>query len=113
MGYITNQWLMGSPERNRYHFPVDVTIDWRASDGEWSRSRNVVATTAAVRSTGDYYLLYLQEADLAKVLPQMARRADAVSRRQIVHDFLVELDDAGLLEALSIVLQERMARRRA
>lgn len=112
MGYITNQWLVGSPERNRDHSLVHVTINCNFADDEWFRSHNVVARIDAVRSTGEYHELYLQETDLGGVvLPQMARRVDIASRRQIAHDFLVELDDAGLLETLSRVLERRMANR--
>ena len=78
MGFITNQWLEGLPERNKGHFPVEGEVSVRASGGEWSELNNVVSRIIVERSDGEFQAVYLTQDEVDKIaLDMLANRTDA------------------------------------
>ena len=58
MGFITDNWLKGTVERNREHRPTEVAVGVSAPSSEWS-SHGVEALIHASSSADTYKTLYL------------------------------------------------------
>jgi hypothetical protein len=91
MGFITNDWLKGAPERNRGHFPVEGEVSGGPWCDAWAEQYNAVFRIKVERSDGDYQAVYLTQDEVDK----------------IALDMLVNLTDAELLQFMTRLLSER------
>ncbi len=107
MGFITNQWLKGYPERNRSFSPVDGAVTGSASDDSWSKARNVVLEIKVRRSGGNYQLVFLTQEEINKLLPIVMPAGDQSVRIQVALSVLSGLSDAELLKAMGSLLAKR------
>ena len=109
VGFITDNWLKGTVERNREHRPTEVAVGVGVPSGEWESSHGVEALIHASSSADTYKTLYLTQADIGAVVPYLVSRAT----RKIQNDaVIVALADCSDKE-LSKVLEELFLRRRA
>ena len=110
MGAITNQWLLGNAKRDRYHFPITVSISSYCVSGskdDWVSDNKIVAEIRAERRSGDYQCLYLTNEDLEGTLPKLTQAAELRTQLKVAFDLLQGLSDVALLAFLSELLPSR------
>lgn len=108
MGFITNQWLKGNPDRNRGHYPVQVSMNVQTSEDEWSLERQVSCEIRVKKDDGEYQVLYFTTGELAEILPALTRSADSTVLKALAAETLRRLDDAAILAALKWALSKRV-----
>lgn len=107
MGFITNQWLKGDPERSRKHSPIKISFELGSIYDAWCRRKEVNGAILAMREDGDYQSLYFTELELNQLMPTLARGADINTRQEIAFDTLLCLSDTDLLNFFADVLSRR------
>ncbi|MBI3779046.1 MAG: hypothetical protein HY274_09075 [Gammaproteobacteria bacterium] len=109
MGFITNQWLEKSPERNRGHLPKKVVMKLHNTDTTWCKRYDVAGVIGATRYNGDYQIIYLTKTELNGFLPDLAKGADLETRKKIALRTLLHLRETELVDFLTDVLSKRRA----
>ena len=74
MGFITNQWLKGSAERNRGHYPVKAGLKLHPTTSNWCKRNGVAAQIGATRTDGDYQTISLTTAELSEFFADLGNR---------------------------------------
>lgn len=111
MGFITNQWLKGDPERERGHHPVEGEVSGTPSRDGWSQRNDVFFRITIYREDdGDYQTVYLTQDEVGKILSQMVKVAEQSARNNVALAILKRLDDAELLQFMTTLLVERKKR---
>jgi hypothetical protein len=113
VGYMTNQWLKGSPERNRGHLPARVDMDLTPTSDDWSENHGVVGAITGRRGDGHYQSVYFEKRDLDYLLPHLVESASAGTKAKIVLNFVLDLDDEDFLGFMARLLTNRAKIRRS
>lgn len=107
MGFITNQWLKGLVERDRYHYPVPVDVAMKRVTDEFSRRNRSAAALRFNRSDGNYMQVHFTAAEVNEVVRHLATATDVVVREDIAMNLLRSFDDEGLVRFLGRLLAGR------
>lgn len=111
MGFITNQWLTGSSERPRSHFPVKVEITSGLATDSFSQGNNVIGEIYATQPGGSYQIIYITKAELNVLFTTLADGADINALQSVVFNALLRLDDAELLRFIEKLFSKRAAKK--
>jgi hypothetical protein len=106
MGYVSNQWLKGSPQRDRGHRPVKATFDLQVATDEWSNENGVLVTLFLTRQDGDFQMVSFDPEEIRQLSNFLIRDA---ATAVVVADALARLPDGVLLDTLKRVLDNRTA----
>lgn len=107
MGFITNQWLKGNPERNRAFAPVAGDITAAPSRDGWSKDRDVVVDITVRRPDGNFQQVLLTSQEVDSLMPTMIETGGAQVRLQMAVSTFAKLPDGELLDALSKIFTNR------
>ncbi len=108
MGFITNQWLMGNPERNRHFNPVQGLIKAFKAWHTWlTEERGVVLGIQLKREGGDYQTMYFTQAEIDKMFPVISGTVTQAVRLKMAQNALRDVSDAELLSFLAMLLSLR------
>lgn len=109
MAFITTQWLKGTVERNRGHFPVRVTVEPGTPSDNWGERNQIAAHIQATRDDHSYQTLYFTQEDIAAVLPYLVRWSSLKAKAEAATAALIDISERDL----AVFLEELFVRRRA
>ena len=107
MGYITNQWLTGYPERRRRFSPIEGAVTASPGNDNWCKRNSVVLEIEVRRSGGNYHQVLLTREEVNKLVPAIVAAADQSVRLKSALATLAGLSDSELFGALASVLNTR------
>src|SRR5205823_1471810 len=115
MGYVSRGRSVPI-ERSRGIVPVDATINAVLADGDWCRSRKVVAKIEAVsrderREASAYRFVYLKAEDIHRIVPPLIEAIPFEERQKLFTQALLKADDNELIAVLESVFAERFNRK--
>ena len=106
MGFINNQWLDGTPLRNRKHGPISAKIVAEPVTNDWDREHDVKASLCIRRSNGDYQYLLFTDDDL-KSLVSIAASADEATKQKIALAALSKASEQTIVSFLQALFDKR------
>lgn len=104
MGFITNQWLKGEPERDRSYSPVEGKVSGHSLP--W-KNHDVVFDIRIERPDGARQIMHLTQGEIDKLLPSVMECGEQSIRLEAALDILADLTDTELLQFLTRLLSKR------
>ena len=102
MAYISNQWLLPDPQRDKSHVPVEVVLLRDHTEGEWSREEKVLAAIRLTREDdGRYEVFCLRQSDVDFILTQLVEHASLEVQTSLLTALLMRQSNAGVFSALA------------
>jgi hypothetical protein len=108
MSYITDNWLLGDPKRNRNHLPDPVSVVAYRPKGAWCDKHRIASGISwTLNRNQKYQLLYLTQPDVESLVRGLWKDLEPRAQAALVEDALARMTDKALLGALRNALQAR------